>query len=79
VNRLRNQKTLYLGLIQKLTKNQDLTEGEAEAFTKMFQRCRSQEEQREVFQAMMNCVRRLAEGTDRYAVLARGDLLEADD
>jgi len=42
----------------------------------MFRRCRSQEEQSVVFQAMMSNVNRLNTDTDRYAHLHRDDLFE---
>lgn len=63
-------------LVRSYQKQGKLSDEEATGFDSMFRRCRTQEEQSQVFTAMMESVNRLATGTDRYAVLHRDELFE---
>ena len=73
---LRDRKQTYVNLVRAYQRQGKLSEEEARGFDAMFRRCRTQEEQSQVFDAMMGNVNRLATGTDRYAVLHRDDLFE---
>lgn len=76
---LRNRKQTYVHLVKCYQRQGKLTQEEATGFEMMFRRCSSQEEQSQVFTAMMANVNRLATGNDVYARLHRDDLLEPDD
>lgn len=76
---LRNRKQTYVHLVKCYQRQGKLTEEEAEGFETMFRRCRTQEEQSQVFTAMLANVNRLATDNDVYARLHRDDLLELDD
>jgi hypothetical protein len=65
--------------VRAYQKQGKLNSEEATGFEMMFRRCRSQEEQSQVFQAMMANVNRLATDTDVYARLHRDDLLDLED
>lgn len=78
MNRLREKKNTYLNLLKVFHRQGKLTDKEAQGFEGMFRRCSSQEEQKQVFEALMNNLTALSHGTDRYALLHRDDLLDDD-
>lgn len=78
MSQLRNKKQTYVALVRQYHKMRDLNDMEAVGFERMFRACRSQEEQHQVFEAMMHVIKRMDEGMDRYALLHRGDLLGED-
>lgn len=73
---LRYKKQNYVLLVAAYKKQGKLSDEEAAGFEAMFRRCRSQEEQSQVFTAMMANVNRLNTDTDRYALLHRDDLFD---
>ena len=75
---LRNKKQTYVLLVASYKKQGKLTAAEAEGFEGMFRRCRSSEEQTQVFTALMANIGRLSTDNDVYARLHRDDLLEQD-
>lgn len=75
---LRQRKQTYVHFPAFYRKQGKLTAEEATGFEGMFRKARSQEEQSQVFQAMMANVNRLATDKDRYALLHRDDLFEDD-
>lgn len=79
MNRLRTLKQSHVNVVRAYVKAGYLTDAEAKGFESMFRKCRSQEEQRQVSEALREFMNYWKTGTDAYSRLIRDDILGDDD